>query len=77
MPWIDWIVLSVLFISVIGLALAWRWGLLGGWISVVALAIFIVLFLVTVERPFPGVVIFLVGIGVPAALLLISAYADL
>jgi hypothetical protein len=75
-PWIDWMVLSVAFLSVIGLALAWRWERLGGWISVVALAIFMVLFLVTVERSFPGVVIFLVGIGIPAALFLISAYAD-
>jgi hypothetical protein len=75
-PWTDWLTLSFAFISVIGLALAWRWERLGGWISAVALGIFLVMFLITVERSFPGVLIFLVGIGVPAALFLISAYAD-
>ena len=75
-PWTDWLALSVVFISVIGLALAWRWERLGGWISVAALAFFLVLFLITVERSFPAVLIFLAGIGVPAALFLISAYTD-
>jgi len=75
-PWTDWVTLSAAFISVIGLALAWRWERLGGWISLVALAVLLVLFLITVERSFPGVLIFLVGIGVPATLFLISAYAD-
>ena len=75
-PWTDWLALSMVFISVIGLALAWRWERLGGWISIAALAVFLVLFLITVERSFPAVLIFMVGIGVPAALFLISAYAD-
>ena len=75
-PWTDWLALSLAFISVIGLALAWRWERLGGWISIAALGIFLVLFLITVERSFPMVLIFLAGIGVPAALFLISAYAD-
>ncbi len=74
-PWTDWLALSVVGLSVIGLALAWRWERLGGWISVGALAVFIALFLITVERSFPAVLIFLGGIGVPAALFLISAYA--
>jgi hypothetical protein len=73
--WTDWLALSLAFISVSGLALAWRWERLGGWISVVALAIFLVIFLIFVERSFPAVLIFLVGIGVPAILFLISAYA--
>ena len=74
-PWTDWAALGLLGISVIGLALAWRWERLGGWISVAALAVFLIVFLITVERSFPGFVIFLVGIGVPAVLFLISAYA--
>jgi hypothetical protein len=32
-PWTDWLALSVAFLSVLGLALAWRWERLGGWIS--------------------------------------------
>lgn len=75
-PWTEWLALSVVFISVIGLAMAWRWERLGGWISAAALAVFLVMFLITVERSFPAVLIFLVGIGVPAALFLISAYAE-
>jgi hypothetical protein len=75
-PWTEWAALGVLGISIIGLALAWRWERLGGWISVVALAVFVVLFLITVERSFPAVLIFLVGIGAPASLFLVSAYSD-
>ena len=74
--WTDWLALSVVFISLIGLALAWRWERLGGWISAVALVVFLVLFVLTVERFFPAVVIILVGIGVPAALFLVCAYFD-
>jgi hypothetical protein len=74
--WMEWVTLSVAFMSVLGLALAWRWERLGGWIAVIALAIFTVLFLITVERSFPTVLIFLVGLGVPAALYLISDYAE-
>ncbi|MGB3703659.1 MAG: hypothetical protein WA997_20545, partial [Anaerolineales bacterium] len=66
----------VAFISVLGLALAWRWERLGGWISVVTLAVFLVLFLITVERSFPTVIIFLVGLGVPGVLFLISGYTE-
>jgi hypothetical protein len=61
---------------VLGLAIAWRWERLGGWISIVSLAIFTVLFLITVERSFPMVFIFLAGVGVPAVLFLVSAYAE-
>ena len=75
-PWTDWLNLSIVFISVLGLALAWRWERLGGWIAVISLAIFTVLFLITVERFFPTVLIFLAGIGIPAALYLISSYAE-
>ncbi len=75
-PWTDWLALSFVFISVFGLAVAWRWERLGGWISVITLAVFTVLFLIMVERSFPAVLIFLVGIGVPAGLFLISSYAD-
>ena len=75
-PWTDWAALSLLAVSVIGLALAWRWQRLGGWISLGALVLFLIVFLITVERSFPTFVIFLVGIGVPAVLFLISAYGD-
>ena len=75
-PWTDWLNLGLIFTAVLGLAIAWRWERLGGWISVVFLAMFTVLFLITVERSFPMVLIFLAGVGVPAVLFLVSAYAD-
>jgi cytochrome bd-type quinol oxidase subunit 2 len=75
-PWMEWVTLSFAFIAVLGLALAWRWERLGGWIAVISLAVFTVLFLITVERYFPAVLINLVGLGVPAALYLISSYAE-
>jgi cytochrome bd-type quinol oxidase subunit 2 len=75
-PWTDWLTLILMFIAVLGLAIAWRWERLGGWIAVIFLAIAIVLFLLTVERFFPTVLVFLVAIGFPAALYLISSYAE-
>jgi len=75
-PWTDWLALSFVFISVFGLAVAWRWERLGGWISVSSLVVFTVLFLISVERAFPVVLIFLVAIGVPAVLFLISENAE-
>jgi hypothetical protein len=58
--------LSLVFISVVGLALAWRWERLGGWLSLVTLAVLSILFLIIVERSFPALLIILVGIGVPS-----------
>lgn len=72
--WEEWATLALLGISVIGLALAWRWERLGGWISLTTLAVFLVIFLFSVERNFPGWLIFLFGIGTPATLFLVSAH---
>lgn len=71
----EWVSLALVGISVIGLALAWRWERLGGWISLAALAVFLGAFMITVERNFPAWLIFLFGIGTPAVLFLISGYA--
>ena len=73
--WQEWINLALLGISVVGLAVAWRWERLGGWISLGALSVFLVVFLLTVERNFPAWLIFLVAIGMPAVLFLVSGYA--
>jgi hypothetical protein len=73
-PWTDWLSLGILGVSIFGLAVAWRWERIGGWISAGALAVFVVVFLITVERSFPTVLIFILGIGTPAALYLIAAY---
>lgn len=75
-PWTDWLMLGLLFLSVFSLAVAWRWERLGGWVSLISLAVLATLFLINVERAFPAVLIFLVGIGVPAVLFLVSYYAS-
>ena len=74
--WQEWATLTLLGISVVGLAVAWRWEQLGGWISLAALAVFMVVFLLTVERNFPAWLIFLVAIGTPAVLFLVCGYAS-
>lgn len=75
-PWTDWLNLSLIFVAVLGLALAWRWERMGGWIAVIFLAVFLVLFFINVERSFPSGLIFLAAVGVPAVLFLISSYAE-
>ena len=75
-PLTDWLNLSLLFISVIGLALAWRWERLGGWLSLITLVALTIVFVINVERSFPAVLFFLLGIGTPAVLFLISSYAE-
>jgi hypothetical protein len=75
-PLMDWLALSLAFISVIGLALAWRWERLGGWLSLATLVVFTILFTINVERIFPAVLFFMFGIGIPAVLFLITSYAD-
>lgn len=72
----EWISLALLGIAVVGLAVAWRWEQLGGWISLAALSVFMVVFLLTVERNFPAWLIFLVAIGTPAVLFLVCGYAS-
>jgi magnesium-transporting ATPase (P-type) len=68
--------LAILGISIIGLAAAWRWERIGGWISTAALIIFVVVFLLTVERSYPMVFLFVLGIGVPAGLFLTAAHNE-
>lgn len=72
--WTEWLALSIVGVSIIGLALAWRWELQGGWLSMAALIVFLVVFLITVERPFPIFFVFILAIGVPAGLFLTIAY---
>ena len=75
-PLIVWLNLSLIFIAVLGLALAWRWERLGGWMAMIFLAAFMVRFIINVERSFTSGLIFLAAVGVPAVLFLISSYAE-
>ena len=75
-PWTDWLALSILGVSVLGLAIAWRWENIGGWLSLGALVIAMVVFLLTVEHFYPTILIFTFGIGTPAVLYLVAAAND-
>lgn len=75
-PWTDWLNLSLIFVALLGLVLAWRWERLGGWMAVIFLSVFLVLFFINVEGSFPSGLIFLAAVGVPAVLFLISSYAE-
>jgi hypothetical protein len=75
-PWTSWLALSILGISIIGLVVAWRWELIGARISAAAFIVFVVVFLITVERSYPAVLIFILAIGVPAGLFMAVAHND-
>lgn len=75
-PWTSWLALSILGVAIIGLAVAWRWERLGGQISAAAFIVFVVVFLITVERSYPAILLFILGVGVPAGLFLAAAYNE-
>jgi hypothetical protein len=72
-PWTDWLALSLAAVCLAGLAIAWRWERVGAWIALSALAVFSTVFLITVERIFPAIVIFLFVLGVPAVMFLVAS----
>ena len=73
--WYEWLALSIMGVAVLGLALAWRWERLGGWLSLSAMIVFTPVFILTVERWFPTLFILLGAVGLPAALFLLAGYA--
>ena len=68
--WYEWLSLSLIGVCLLGLALAFRWEKLGAWVALIALAAFTVVFMITVERNFPMVLIFILGLGIPAGMFL-------
>ena len=71
-PWVEFIPLGFMALSVIGLILAWRWERIGGWLSLGSLAAFLILFWIIQGEFFPWVAIIpLSFIVVPAVLFLL------
>lgn len=66
----DYLLLSLLGIYVLGLALAWKWDLIGGIISTLTFTIFIILFAIFVEANFTVFLIFFFGAFPPALIFL-------
>jgi hypothetical protein len=75
-PWTDWLALSLMGICLIGLAVAWRWEKVGAWITLVTLVVFTVVFVLTVERVFPTLLIILLALGTPALMFLAISQPD-
>jgi hypothetical protein len=71
--WYEILALSLLGVTLLGLALAWRWERIGAVISLTSLAIFSVLFILTFERIFPTIFIFILALGTPAGMFLWAA----
>jgi hypothetical protein len=69
-PVSDYVNLSIIGVCLLGLALAWRWEKLGGWIALVALGVFTVVFMLTKENVFPAILIIVLGLGIPAGMFL-------
>lgn len=68
--WSEWLALGLAGLCLLGLALAWRWERFGAWLSIVALGIFVVVFVITVERIFPALLIIVLALGIPAVMFL-------
>ena len=74
--WYEWLALSIMGVAVFGLAIAWRWERLGGWVTLAALVVFTPVFLITVERSVPAIFILLLGVGIPAGLFILCNYFE-
>lgn len=70
----TWLTVIVLFLSVIGLLIAWWKESLGGWVSLAALAVFFILYAIDAGEFFPGWGYVLPFIVAPAVLFLVYGY---
>ena len=62
----DYMLLTLLGIYIIGLVISWRWEYIGGLISSITMAVFLVLFWIFVESIFSATLVFLLGAFPPA-----------
>lgn len=75
-PWQDWVLVGIMFTSVLGLALAWRWERFGGWVTITAYVVFLGGFALVRGEFFPILGMWVLSlILVPAVLFLMSASA--
>ncbi|MEN8240812.1 MAG: hypothetical protein ABFS17_02735 [Chloroflexota bacterium] len=75
--WYEIFSLILLGLTVISLIAAWRWEALGGKLALGILVAFGILFMFTVERYFPAIIIILLALGMPAiGFILISRLSE-
>lgn len=71
--WHEWLMVGIMFLSLASLALAWWKARLGGWLSLGALFVFFVLYWVFTSEFFPIWHLWLLMVGLPAAIFLFAA----
>jgi len=72
--WLAWATVVILFLSVIGLLIAWWRERFGGWMSIGALLLFFILYWMDTARLFPGWGLLIAFVAVPAILYLVFDY---
>jgi len=72
--WYEWLAVGILFSSVFALIFGWWKERLGGWGALALLVVFWIVYGIYAREFFPAWYILLGGIGLPAALFLVSDY---
>jgi hypothetical protein len=72
-PWYDWVLLGLMGLAVIGLALAWRWEALGGWIAIAGYLLHVALWPIFRGSWAMTWLIFLAFVGAPGLLFVLAA----
>lgn len=72
--WFTWATVILMFLSVVGLVIAWWKELIGGWASIGTLVLFLVFYWVDASEFFPGWMLLIGFVALPAVLFLIYGY---
>jgi len=72
--WFTWATVVLLFLSVIGLLVAWWNERIGGWASISTLIVFFFFYWIDAAEFFPGWVLLLTMVAIPAVLFLLYDY---
>lgn len=74
--WFTWATVIVMFLSVVGLLIAWWYERLGGWASIGLLVVFLIFYWVDTAEFFPGWSWLLGFVALPAGLFLLSDFLN-
>jgi hypothetical protein len=72
--WYEWLAVGLMFASVLALLVGWWKEKIGGWAALVLMVLFVTVYGIYAKEFFPAWHIILAGIGLPAALFLVSDY---
>jgi hypothetical protein len=74
--WFTLATVVLMFVSVVGLLIAWWKEILGGWLTLTTLALFFVFYWIDAAEMFPGWVLLLSFVVLPAVLFLLFDYLN-